>query len=80
MDSYDFSVDQALVQELESHHVSIDTRGDSLNPHHLLDMHAALPREGEASEREARLRAIEGLDDETGSGEVGIFKISHLGE
>lgn len=71
------------MHELEQHHVTIDTQGDSLNPHHLEDLHPALnetgSNENEAEERETRLRAIEGLGDEEGNGEVGIFKISHLG-
>jgi hypothetical protein len=75
---------QALVHELESHHIHVDTRGDSLNPHHLEDTHPALPEAGSSEEaereRESRLRAIEGLGDAEGNGEVGIFKISHLGK
>jgi hypothetical protein len=75
---------KALVQELESHHIHVDTRGDSLNPHHLEDSHPALPESGSSDEaereRESRLRAIDGLGDAEGNGEVGIFKISHLGK
>ena len=55
-----------------------------MNPHHLVDLHPALNEAGSqeerAKEREARLRAIDGLGDEQGNGEVGIFKISHLGQ
>jgi hypothetical protein len=72
-----------LIQELESFHVHTDLKGDSLNPHHLSDIHPSLsniadPLERE-EEREKRVRAIEGLEDESGNGEVGIFRISHLG-
>jgi len=50
----------------------------------LEESHPALPECGSSEEaereRESRLRAIEGLGDSEGNGEVGIFKISHLGK
>lgn len=71
-----------MVHSLEQHQVSVDLKGDSLSADHLEEAHPALngvPRAELEQEVEQRLRAIEAVDDQEGNGEVGIFRISHLG-
>ena len=71
-----------MIHSLEQHQVSIDLKGDSLSADHLEESHPPLddvPRDDLQAEIEKRLRAIEAVDDEDGNGEVGIFRISHLG-
>ncbi|GHJ88293.1 hypothetical protein NliqN6_4695 [Naganishia liquefaciens] len=75
-------LEKALIHSLEQHQVSIDLKGDSLSADHLEESHPPLddvPRDDLQAEIEKRLRAIEAVDDEDGNGEVGIFRISHLG-
>lgn len=75
-------LEKALVQSLEQHQVSIDLKGNALSADHLEESHPPLDgvqRDDLQAEVEKRLRAIEAVDDQEGNGEVGIFRISHLG-
>ncbi|KAJ9121387.1 hypothetical protein QFC24_004725 [Naganishia onofrii] len=75
-------LEKALCQSLEEHHVSVDLKGNSLSADHLEEAFPSLdqiPTDELPSEVERRLRAIDAVDDEQGNGEVGIFRISHLG-
>ncbi|KAJ9108583.1 hypothetical protein QFC19_002299 [Naganishia cerealis] len=75
-------LEKALVHSLEEHHVSVDLQGHSLSADHLEESFPSLdqiPTDQLSSEMDRRLRAIEAVDDEQGNGEVGIFRISHLG-
>ncbi|KAJ9115905.1 hypothetical protein QFC22_005048 [Naganishia vaughanmartiniae] len=75
-------LEKALCQSLEQHHVSVDLKGHSLSADHLEEVFPPLdqvPTDELPSEVERRLRAIDAVDDEQGNGEVGIFRISHLG-
>ncbi len=73
---------QALVQELEARDVTVDLNGESLSCADLSDAGpslSSLQPSTLASELDARLRSIPHVDDTTGGGQVGIFRISHLG-
>ncbi|KAJ9107699.1 hypothetical protein QFC21_001159 [Naganishia friedmannii] len=75
-------LEKALCQSLEEHHVSVDLQGHSLSADHLEQAFPPLdqiPTDELPIEVEKRLRAIDAVDDAQGNGEVGIFRISHLG-
>lgn len=75
-------LEKALVHSLEQHQVSIDLKGNALSADHLEESHPPLDGVQQSdlqAEVEKRLRAIEAVNDQEGNGEVGIFRISHLG-
>jgi (2Fe-2S) ferredoxin len=73
---------QALVHQLEARDVTVDLKGESLSCADLSDAGPSLSSvdpSALASELDTRLRSISHVDDVTGGGQVGIFRISHLG-
>lgn len=71
-------LEKALIDALTEHDVSVDVTGDSLSnlpepPLEEVDPSALV------EETERRLRGIESVEDTKGGGEIGIFKVNHLG-